>query len=117
MRSCIQADRRWTRWGWKLCSVISCISLLTSCSRFDRANQAAADEIKKLSHETFAQAAEQGRCAEGCDRQEAGFAYAKKHHLTEADSCLGLGDEDFVEGCRQYGEDIHDAYTREAPDF
>ncbi len=92
------------------------IAVLASCSRFDRANQAAADEIQKLSHETFAQAAGHDRCiADDCSRQEAGFAYAKKNHVREADDCLGKGDGDFVEGCRQYGENVNDAYTRQAP--
>lgn len=91
---------------------------LASCSRFDRANQAAADEIKKLSHETFSQAAGPDRCrVDDCSRQEAGFAYAKDHHLTEPSSCWGKGEGDFVEGCRQYGENINEAYTHEAPAY
>ena len=87
--------------------------LIGVCSRFDRANQARAEEIKTLSHQTFKQAAEFGRCDhEDCSRQEAGFAYAKKDGLANPDGCYGKGDEGFVEGCRQYGEDIDVAYRR-----
>ena len=85
---------------------------LAACSPTGRAERVGAAETRKLAQETFAQAAEPGRCAEGCARQEAGFAYAKAKALTQADDCLGAGDEDFVEGCRQYGEDIDDAYRR-----
>jgi hypothetical protein len=89
------------------------LMLFAACSRFDRADQARAEEIKKLSNQTFAQAAEFGRCAhDGCARQEAGFAYAKRNGLANPDGCYGKGDEDFVEGCRQYGEDIDAAYRR-----
>jgi hypothetical protein len=95
------------------CIVFSSLISLASCSRFDRANQARADEIKKLSKQTFKQAAEFGRCDhDECSRQEAGFAYAKKNGIANPDGCYGKGDEDFVEGCRQYGEDIDAAYRR-----
>jgi len=102
----------------RLCST-ACLALLVllssaACSRFDRANRMRDGEIERLSHETFAQASEHGRCLEGCGRQEAGFAYAKKTALLRPDDCLGRGDEDFVEGCRQYGEDIEEAYRQGA---
>ena len=102
----------------RLCST-ACLALLVllssaACSRFDRANRMRDAEIERLSHETFAQASEHGRCLEGCERQEAGFAYAKKTALLRPDDCLGKGDEDFVEGCRQYGEDIEEAYRQGA---
>ncbi|HEY2658357.1 MAG TPA: hypothetical protein VGI79_01450 [Caulobacteraceae bacterium] len=83
---------------------------VAACGPYDRAERARAAEIEKLSHQTFAQAAEPGRCVGDCDRQEAGFAYARREALTQADDCLGKGDEDFVEGCRQYAEDIDEAY-------
>jgi hypothetical protein len=76
----------------------------------DRADRAASAAAAKLSNETFAQAAEPGRCADGCGEQERGFAFAKTHALRQPDNCNGKGDEDFVEGCRQYGEDIEEAY-------
>lgn len=102
-----------TQPDWKACLVMSGIVLLAGCSRFDRANAARAEEIRKLSQETFAQAAEHDRCSNAsCARQEAGFAYAKRNRVENPDGCAGKGDEDFVEGCRQYGEDIDEAYRR-----
>ena len=99
--------------GWKVCALISGMVVLAGCSRFDRANDARAQEVEKLSHETFAQAAESNRCANiSCAPQEAGFAYAKKNRVQNPEGCLGKGDEDFVEGCRQYGENIDEAYRR-----
>jgi hypothetical protein len=69
--------------------------------------------MRALSHETFAQAAEPGRCAEGgCERQEAGFAYAVRVQMIDPDDCYHKGDEDFVEGCRQYGEDLDAAVEK-----
>jgi len=91
---------------------LAALLALTACNPTGRAERAAAAETRKLAHETFAQAAEPGRCAEGCARQEAGFAHARAKALIQADDCIGAGDEDFVEGCRQYGEDIDDAYRR-----
>jgi len=77
-------------------------------SRRARARDA---EIAILSHLTFKQAAEPGRCIdENCVSQEAGFAYAKQKAVLQADDCIGKGDEDFVEGCRQYAEDVDEAY-------
>jgi len=107
-------EHRWrTQPDWKACLVISGIAVFAGCSRFDRANEARAEEIRKLSHETFAQAAEHDRCSNvSCARQEAGFAYAKRNHVENPDGCVGKGDEDFVEGCRQYGEDVDEAYRR-----
>jgi len=103
--------------GWTIVVGISGLMLLASCGRFDRANRARLDEIRKLSHETFAQAAERDRCLyDSCAEQEAGFAYAKKNRLENSDGCLGKGDGDFVEGCKQYGEDISDAYHRIVPE-
>ena len=87
--------------------------ILASCSRFYRGEQARADEIKKLSHQSFAEVAEPGRCQDGCVEQEAGFAFAKKNEILQADNCFGKGDEDFIEGCRQYAENIDEAYHRE----
>jgi hypothetical protein len=96
-----------------VCAVLSGLALLAGCSRYERAYQARAEEIRKLSNETFAQAAEHDRCLKvSCARQEAGFAYAKKNRVENPDGCLGKGDEDFEEGCRQYGEDIDEAYRR-----
>ena len=95
------------------CIVVSGLILLASCARYDRANQARAEEIEKLSTQTFRQAAEPDRCdRDDCSRQEAGFAYAKKNGVTNADGCRDKGDGGFVEGCRQYGEDIEAAYQR-----
>lgn len=97
--------------------VVLGLALLASCGRFDRANAARAKEIEKLSHETFAQAAEEGRCLNvSCAREEAGFAYAKAHNVQNPDGCVGKGDDAFVEGCRQYGENIEAAYHRLAVD-
>jgi hypothetical protein len=105
--------RRRTEPDWKACLAISGVVLFVGCSRFDRANEARAAEINKLQHETFAQAAKDDRCADvSCARQEAGFAYAKTNNVANPDGCLGKGDEGFVEGCRQYGEDIEHAYQR-----
>ena len=92
---------------------MSALLLLVGCGRTGT-DRAAADEITTLSHETFAQAAEPGRCKSvDCDRQELGFAYAKKNKMVRPDDCemalAGKADEDFVEGCRQYGEDIESA--------
>jgi hypothetical protein len=99
--------------GFKACTLIAGFVLLASCGGYDRAYQARAAEINKLQHETFAQAAEGNRCANvSCAGQEAGFAYAKKNNMSNPDGCLGKGDEDFVEGCRQYGENIEQAYQR-----
>ncbi len=99
--------------AWKACVIIAGFVLLASCGRYQRAEQARAAEIDKLQQQTFAQAAEEDRCAGvSCARQEAGFAYAKKNHMANPDWCLGKGDEGFVEGCRQYGEDIQEAYQR-----
>lgn len=85
--------------------------LLAGCNRFDRAERARDAEIAILSHLTFKQAAEPGRCIdENCVSQEAGFAYAKQKAVLQADDCIGKGDEDFVEGCRQYAEDVDEAY-------
>jgi hypothetical protein len=99
----------------KTCILLSCLILGASCSRWDRANQARAEEIKKLSKQTFKQAAEDGRCDhDDCSRQEAGFAFAKKNSLGNPDECYGKGDkadEGFMEGCRQYGENIEAAYA------
>jgi hypothetical protein len=96
----------------KICIVLSCLVLEASCSPFDRANQARAEEIKRLAKQTFEQAAEDGRCDhDDCSRQEAGFAFAKKNRLGNPDECDGKGDRDFVEGCRQYGENIEAAYA------
>ncbi len=95
------------------CIVLSGLILSASCSRFDRANQAREAEIRTLSTQTFRQASESGRCDhDDCSRQEAGFAYARKNGMTNPDGCYGKGDKDFVEGCRQYGEDIEAAYHR-----
>ena len=99
--------------SFKACTIIAGFVLLASCGPYYRAYQARAAEINKLQHETFAEAAEHDRCADvSCARQEAGFAYAKKNNIANPDGCLGKGDEDFVEGCRQYGEDIEQAYQR-----
>jgi len=76
----------------------------------NRAEMARETEIRLLAHQNFAQAAEPGRCVGGCAAQEAGFAYAKAHAMTQDNDCVGKGDEDFLEGCRQYGEDIQEAY-------
>jgi len=98
---------------WKAWLTISGIVLVVGCSRFDRANAARAEEIRKLSRETFAQAAGHDHCPYiSCARQEAGFAYAKGNHVENPDGCLRKGDDDFVEGCRQYGEDVEEAYAR-----
>jgi hypothetical protein len=86
---------------------------LTACGPIERADRARAAEQARLAQETFAEAAEPGRCAGDCGPQEAGFAYAKAHAVTRVDDCLGKGDEDFVEGCRQYGEDLDEAYEME----
>ena len=99
----------------ELTSLLAVLSLtllpMVGCSSpTHRAERAATAEADKLSQETFAQAAEPGRCADGCEEQERGFAFAKTNALRQPDSCLGKGDEDFVEGCRQYGEDIEQAY-------
>lgn len=105
---------------WKACLIISGVVVLSGCGRFHRANEARAEAIRKLSHETFAQAAQAAdpdRCsAESCARQEPGFAYAKRNHVENPDNCVGKGDDDFVEGCRQYGEDIEAAYHRFVPE-
>jgi hypothetical protein len=96
-------------------AVFSGLLLLACCSRYDRAYQARANEVRKLAQETFEQAAEQDRCLNvSCVRQEAGFAYAKRNRLENPDGCLGKGDQDFMEGCRQYGEDIEEAFQRTA---
>lgn len=102
--------------GFKASTLIAGFALLASCGPYDRASQARAAEIDKLQHETFAKAAEDDNlCAHvSCARQEAGFAYAKKNNMTNPDQCVGKGDGDFVEGCRQYGEDIEQAYQRYA---
>ncbi|HEY4030328.1 MAG TPA: hypothetical protein VGM25_08290 [Caulobacteraceae bacterium] len=98
---------------FKTCLISAGLVLLASCGRYDRASRARAAEISKLQHETFAQAAEDDRCANvSCARQEAGFAYAKKNGIAYPDGCYGKSDEAFVEGCRQYGEDIEEAYQR-----
>ena len=95
-----------TRAALSTCALI----LGAGCNRFDRAEQARNIEIAMLSHQTFAQAAEPGRCVdESCARQEAGFAYAKQKAILQADDCIGKGDEDFVEGCRQYAEEVDEA--------
>jgi hypothetical protein len=99
--------------GFKVGAIMAGMVLLASCGPYDRANQARAAEIDKLQHETFAQAAEPDRCADdSCVRQEAGFAYAKKNNMANPAGCSGKGDDGFVEGCRQYGQDIEQAYLR-----
>ena len=101
--------------GWRAGAVLSGLALLASCGPYDRAEQARAAEIEKLQRQTFAQAADEDRCAGiSCAGQEAGFAYAKAHDVENPDACSGRGNADFVEGCRQYGQDIEEAYQRMA---
>ncbi len=104
---------------WKACLIMSAIVLFAGCGRYDRANQARDEQIRKLSHETYAQAAQADdpndpdRCSDvSCAREEAGFAYAKKNGVTNPEACRGKGDGGFVEGCRQYGQDVEAAYQR-----
>ncbi|MFI4933026.1 MAG: hypothetical protein ACHP7N_00240 [Caulobacterales bacterium] len=83
------------------------LALLAACFQDDGGVRARAVAMKTLSPMSFAQAAEPGRCLkEDCGHQKAGFAFAKRARLTDPDDCYHMGDEDFVEGCRQYGEDI-----------
>ena len=91
---------------------LALILLFSACGRDGPGERARAAEIRLLAHQSFAQAAESGRCADDCARQEAGFAFAKAHAMTQDNDCIGKGDEDFVEGCRQYGEDIDQAYLK-----
>ncbi len=111
-----------TQPDWKACLIISGIVVLAGCGQYHRANDARAEEIRKLSHETYAQAAraddpddpdDPDRCSDvSCAREEAGFAYAKRNRVENPDNCAGKGDDDFVRGCRQYGEDVEAAYQR-----
>jgi hypothetical protein len=63
----------------------------------------------ELAGMSFAAAAEPGACDENCAAKQAGFAFAKQAALVRPNDCGGKGDEDFVEGCRQYGEYIEAA--------
>jgi len=92
---------------------VAVLSLADGCEYHDGGARARAAAMRVLSKENFAQAAEAGRCAQDeCASQEAGFAYAKRARLIDPDDCYHKGDEEFVEGCRQYGEDLDAAVAR-----
>jgi hypothetical protein len=97
--------------GLSAAAASACLSLLCACEADDGGAQARAREMKVLAGETFSQAAEPGRCLhDDCARQQAGFAYAIRERVIDPDDCKG--DEDFVEGCRQYGEDLDRAVDK-----
>jgi hypothetical protein len=50
----------------------------------------------------------------GCTAHKAGFAWAERHGLAQAQACTGLADPGSVEGCRAYAEE---AVTAEQAGF
>ena len=82
--------------------------LLAACGGDDGGAHARVLEMKVLAPLSFRQAG--GVCddADECARKEAGFAYAKRAQLTDPDDCPAR-DEDFTDGCQQYGDDIEAA--------
>jgi len=90
---------------------VALLCLVGACEVDDGGARARAVAMKLLARETFAQAAAPGRCLhDDCARQQAGFAYAVRARVIDPDDCKG--DEDFVEGCRQYGEDLDRAVDK-----
>ena len=77
---------------------------LAACGQVDDGGAAArAAEMRVLAGQSFRQAG--GTCddADECARKAAGFAYAKRAQLADADDCAHKGDDAFVDGCEQYG--------------
>jgi hypothetical protein len=90
------------------------LALVAACGQVDDGGaKARAAEMRALAGQSFRQAG--GTCddADECARKEAGFAYAKRAALTDADDCAHKGDDAFVDGCEQYGYAI-DAAVKEA---
>ena len=85
------------------------LSFIAGCYEDDGGARARAAEMKVLAPQSYTQAG--GACSDPgeCARSEAGFAYAKRARLTDPDDCPVKGDEDFIDGCQQYGDDIEAA--------
>jgi hypothetical protein len=59
---------------------------------------------RELAHKRFGEVDPDHDC-DGCARQEAGFAFARRERMIDPDRCPSR-DADFGEGCRAYGERI-----------
>jgi hypothetical protein len=82
---------------------------LCACYEDDGGSHARAAEMKLLGRQSFAEAG--GRCddPDECARRQAGFAYARRALVADPDDCPAKGDEDFIDGCQQYGYAIETA--------
>jgi len=94
------------------CLWLGALCPLSACYQDDGGARVRALEMQRLAHESFAQAG--GRCDDPteCAQKEAGFAYAKRARIADPDDCPRKGDEDFIDGCQQYGYAIDAALRR-----
>jgi len=85
--------------------------LLSACYEDDGGARARAVAMKVVAGQSFAETG--ARCGDPaeCAQKQAGFAYAKRALIADPDDCPAKGDEDFIDGCQQYGYAI-DAATK-----
>jgi len=100
-----------------MCVGLCFLSQLSACYEDDGGAHARALEMRVLARQSFAQAG--GRCGDPaeCAQKEAGFAYAKRALIADPDDCPSKGDEDFIDGCQQYGYAIDAAVKAARKDF
>ena len=113
----VESDNRSRRSGGEMhakrCAIVFgalALAGIGGCFQDDGGARVAKTKIHDLTTKSFVQAG--GSCddADECSRREAGFEYAKHHRLADPDDCLAMkGDDDFLDGCETYGDDIEAA--------
>jgi hypothetical protein len=68
----------------------------------ENSRQSAVEALNPLTYEGVRH---DSSCTAGCDKQNAGFAWAKRNGITESRSCRGDNPE-FIQGCKAYGEEL-----------